>query len=399
MQKNTKIFENVKIFTSCLFACAAAVLLMSFCQPASVTDENNDYSESVNNLSESDKMAVEGQLKSFRQNGKLEFFEYTNEVSNIDTAIYYYFSGVNENSKSAFAEINRYLSGADVSVDVDEITDLIYYYSLICEKYDVNASSALTDAIVKCEKYYDGCSFSDETEVYDFYQIYEAAKITGTEMNSSVFENAVSEVTVENNGYLMWCIKNVCTQDKEVMRETLDIIVNAYQEKNIDISTFILCAGIMPEEYIASVPRSFQYDIADFCEENYYTSSRITGFTACRILDICGFKDYSIRSSIISGPINNDGMVPLAVNVDADYRTIFEYTEICNVLDIYVNEKEIYRTVADIDSSELSEEDIYYQTQLAEKYPNIQVNKVNSLENSDTIISESFELFFIFGQK
>lgn len=345
-----------------------------------------------------------------QRNGSIDLFEYTDSKSISDTLMYYYFcydSSTSDNWSIIDKFIYTHLTESELTLDnLDERVNIIYFYSLIIDKYNIKGQENIKDYLLTIKHF---IKAQPEKNVYFLNLLYktrECLNLLGLNKGSDILEPYITNIKIDNNDLLSQLsfntIKVAVNGERNDVLEVLENLKSNYTAKKIDLESFIIYINNLPKEYIKILPKSYINKIYDLCIENYYDISPYTSFIGLRICQL--YSDINSKEIIKiykSKPINNEGFVPALAKIIPTYRRLFHFRELSHLLGVTIDKATIYEISDSIDKDKIMTEDYYYMTILSRDCPDIKVDKqqlkavIKNADNTEITTANLFAFYFL----
>lgn len=346
----------------------------------------------------------------FQRHASIDMYEYMDTLSYADTLMFYYFcydSDLSEKWKSVSKSAVGCLNESEVSSEnFDEKVNILYYYSLITNRYKLTVQTEISDALLSIESYIANQTEADIYLLNNAWKLREAAKLLSLNAPSFDLNSIAANIKIEKDDLLSelskQAIVSVINGKKSEMRQAIDNINIKFSSQEIDIESLIIYLNIFPKEYLLTLSDIPIEKIYDFCILNCYDIAPYTSFVGFMLCDSFN-SDFAkqIQDIYKSRSINEEGFVSTAAKIIPTYRRLFQYSEVCHVLGINLDKATLYEVAESIDKEKLMVEDYYYMSLLARDYPDISIDKqqlqnvISKAETAEISYSNYFSYYYL----
>lgn len=338
-------------------------------------------------------------FKSFIKDQNIVMHEFTDEKSNLDTLIYYYFTLEKDNTN--FASIAETIMN-DISINIDDsnylqsnlsnIVDIIYLYSNIALKYDIHndkINNTIQKIYIPINEYINSFTQKDIGLYVLKWKLCYCCAILNMDM--SPFENWQEyKVNITNQDILSEYTKEIVDVLFEKIIENKKNDINGlckkysdlYISNVIDIDTYVIYISLLSDLFALDNELIYSTEIFNFYKENFYSSSPFLLFWAFRMVEYCN-KSYNYRiKELYSGtPLSDDGFASTAALIIPTFRRLYAYLEICRFLGINISDCNVKNWIDKIDKNAIMIDDLYYARLIFNEYPDFEYSLDNTIDN------------------
>ena len=374
--------NNTKIWLSMLLAVLCIVAL-------GISLRSKKPNLDLIEMSKSDPLISEyplivKQFNFFQRNAFIELYEYTDMLSYTDTLIYYYFAYAateHEKWEDISESTMKYLVNTDLSMHtIEDTINILYFYSLVCEKHKL---PVLDDAVGFLSTVDTYLATEFDYSIYwlnNFWKFTESVDSIDPQGSYDGSFFLIDQISISKDDLLSKlsydAIKSNYLGDKSDTQRSYENIVKSYDDNDIDIESVIIYLNLYPKEYIMEMPERLVEEVFRFCIDGYYSISPYVSFLGFKICETYNdLYSYEIMQLFSNKPISQFGFAPTVAQIIPTFRRLFQYSEICSLLDINLDKATLYEIADSIDTSRIMVEDFYYMSILAREYKDIIVDR------------------------
>lgn len=339
----------------------------------------------------------------YNDNNDINMYEYTDKMSLMATLIYYYFEFDKSNQyftnveKEMLDKLNEYsLDNKEFDSELIENVDLIYLYSNIVEKYNLNNKeifSALNKVVTNIN---DSIDKIDEksTELYVLkWKLYiSMIKIHREFSDFDTWEGHQNEIVCSDKAseYTKNLVKDLFMSVRNNQKINSQKMINEYNKlynrKLIDIEMYSIYICMLSEVCDIQNTDVYYEEIKNYYSKYFYQLPSMSSFYAFKVIEIN--KQYDdIKDVYEVMPKDEQGMVPAIAVIVPNYKRLYAYLQICKYCGIEVNSESIKSWIGKININNVTAEDFYFSCIISDMYPELDINLKPYIEKSAAKVS------------